>query len=121
MDSASQESCTLALVFFHGETKQDILRTGQTALTRREMSIEWVPGSGSNVPSNAVAGGLDRGARLYVARASHAGGLVPGKFYPPHKSVYVRWATMSPDVINMFSLLPAMVERSTARGQVTSC
>ena len=118
MDSASQESCTLALVFFHGETKQDILRTGQTALTRREMSIEWVPGSGSNVPSNAVAGGLDRGARLYVARASHAGGLVPGKFYPPHKSVYVRWATMPPDVINM---LPAMGERSTARDQVTSC
>ena len=55
------------------------------------MSIQWVPGCGSRVPSNAVPGGLDRGTRLYVARALHAGSLVPGKLHPANKNVYVRW------------------------------
>jgi len=55
------------------------------------MSIQWVPGSGSSVPSNAVPGGVDRGTRLYVARASHAGSLVPGKLHPTYKNVYVSY------------------------------
>ena len=58
------------------------------------MSIQWVPGSGSSVPSNAVPGGVDRGTRLYVARASHAGSLVPGKLHPTYKNVYVRSGTI---------------------------
>ena len=55
------------------------------------MSIRWVPGCGSSVPSNAVPGGDDRGNSLYVARTSHGGSLVPGKFHPAYKKVYVRW------------------------------
>ena len=58
------------------------------------MSIQWVPGSGSSVPSNAVPGGVDQGTRLYVARASHAGSLVPGKLHPTYKNVYVRSGTI---------------------------
>ena len=55
------------------------------------MSIRWVPGSsGSSVPSNAVPGGVDRGTRLYVARAMHAVSLVPGKLHPSYNSVFVR-------------------------------
>ena len=82
---------------FRGETKkQDILKTGPTGAQlpskHQKMSIRWVPGCGSTVPPNAVAGGLDQGAQLYVARASHAGNWVPGKFHPTYKNVYVRWA-----------------------------
>ena len=60
----------------------------------RKMSIQWVPGCGSRVPSNAVPGGVDRGTRLYVARALHAGSLVPGKLHPANKNVYVRSGTI---------------------------
>ena len=63
------------------------------------MSIQWVPGCGSRVPSNAVPGGVDRGTRLYVARASHAGSLVPGKLHPANKNVYVRWVNMNTIIV----------------------
>ena len=81
------------------------------------MSIQWVPGSsGSSVPSNAVPGGVDRGTRLYVARAMHARSLVPGKLHPSYNSVFVRW---EPECWSQGdNVPPAMEERSTRRVQV---
>ena len=69
----------------------------QQGLSHQRMSIRWVPGCGSSVPSNAVPGGVDRGTRLYVARASHAGSLVPGKLHPTYETVFVRWEPVSPN------------------------
>merc|ERR1712212_352480 len=63
----------------------------QQGLSHQRMSIRWVSGCGSSVPSNAVPGGVDRGTRLFVARASHAGSLVPGKLHPTYETVFVSY------------------------------
>ena len=83
-----------------GEIEQEILGPDNLGLSwlcnNTKMSIEWVSGSNSGrVPSNAVPGGVDRGNRLYVARASHAGSLVPGKLHSAYKCAYVRWTLKS--------------------------
>ena len=56
------------------------------------MSIQWVgPWSEASVPPNAVLGGVDlAGTHLYVARALHEESLIPGKWKPALKSVWVR-------------------------------
>lgn len=50
----------------------------------------WVPVSGTQIPSNAVAGGQD-GEPLYVGRAQHEGALIPGKVTASHGVCYVAW------------------------------
>lgn len=42
-------------------------------------SITWVACSGGYYPPNAVRGGIDSERNVYVARAWHNEGLVPGK------------------------------------------
>lgn len=43
-------------------------------------ALRWVPsGSGQALPADAVAGGSEDGATLYVCRAAHSGGVHPGK------------------------------------------
>ena len=47
--------------------------------------------SGGEVPAGAVIGGQDGGETLYVARAEHAGDMLPGKLVPSHRVCYVPW------------------------------
>lgn len=44
----------------------------------------WVGSTGGNVPEGAFVGGDDNGEPLYVARANHEGGLLPGKLVASH-------------------------------------
>jgi len=50
----------------------------------------WVDAAGGEVPSGAVPGGFD-GEQIYVARASHEGGVIPGKLVPGHGVAYISW------------------------------
>lgn len=52
-------------------------------------TIQWVPKSGGSHAKFAVHAGLDSGKKLYVARAHHNGGIVPGKLHIGHSSVYI--------------------------------
>lgn len=53
-------------------------------------SHTWVSASGGEIPSGAVQGGTD-GEPLYVGRARHEGGLIPGKVKPTHGVCYIPW------------------------------
>lgn len=48
----------------------------------------WIPAANGQVPPGAVQGGQD-GEALYVARARHAGNIIPGKLVPSHNVAYV--------------------------------
>ena len=50
----------------------------------------WVKTSRNNIPTNAMKAGADpEGGPLYVGRAQHDGGLLPGKVQPKHGCCYV--------------------------------
>lgn len=52
----------------------------------------WVNASNGQVPPGAVVGGHDcNGEPLYVARATHEGATLPGKFVPSHGVAFVPW------------------------------
>ncbi|CAG0901450.1 unnamed protein product [Darwinula stevensoni] len=51
----------------------------------------WVEASGGEVPGGAVVGGEYDGETVYVARAEHAGDMLPGKLVPSHRVCYVPW------------------------------
>jgi hypothetical protein len=57
----------------------------------RRSSPKWETWTGGRLPSGAVCGGEDQGGLLYVARASHQGGVVPGKFHVKYKTGYISW------------------------------
>jgi len=41
--------------------------------------VAWVLNQGKHIPSDAIEGGFERGAPLYICRAYHEGGLMIGK------------------------------------------
>ena len=50
----------------------------------------WVATSGSKIPDNALMAGEDpEGGPLYIGRAQHDGGLIPGKVQPKHGCCYI--------------------------------
>ncbi|ODM93865.1 Natterin-3 [Orchesella cincta] len=51
--------------------------------------ITWVPKSHGGHAKFAVHAGIDSGNKLYVARAHHFGGIVPGKLHIGHSHVYI--------------------------------
>lgn len=53
-------------------------------------SVTWVSGDGGVIPAGAVMGGFDN-ENLYVGRAQHEGGLVPGKVLSSHGVCYIAW------------------------------
>ncbi|OXA38210.1 Natterin-3 [Folsomia candida] len=53
--------------------------------------LQWVAMSRGSFPKFAVEAGIDSGKKLYVARASHAGGVVPGKLHVGHSSAYIAY------------------------------
>lgn len=62
---------------------------------RSERSVEgsapvWVAGQGTEMPADAMLGGED-GEMLFVGRAHHEGGLLPGKVVPSHGCCYIAW------------------------------
>ncbi|KAG8242533.1 hypothetical protein J6590_063646 [Homalodisca vitripennis] len=52
--------------------------------------VAWVPSEGGVIPPNAVLGGFDN-ENLYVGRAQHEGGVIPGKVLSSHGVCYVAW------------------------------
>jgi hypothetical protein len=52
--------------------------------------VYWAPASGTQVPPEAIQGGMD-GEPLYIGRAKHEGALIPGKVVPSHGVCYVAW------------------------------
>ncbi|XP_054278824.1 uncharacterized protein LOC128997238 isoform X1 [Macrosteles quadrilineatus] len=52
--------------------------------------VAWVPGQAGVVPANSVLGGYDN-ENLYVGRAEHEGGVIPGKIVSSHGVCYIAW------------------------------
>ncbi|KAK8787065.1 hypothetical protein V5799_023158, partial [Amblyomma americanum] len=57
----------------------------------RVSSTRWVRCYQDNIPDNAVVGGTDKGEDLFVGRARHNGGLLPGKVHRSHRCCYVAY------------------------------
>jgi len=55
-------------------------------------TIQWLPSRGGQAAPYAVPAGLDSGRELYVIRAYHEGGTVPGKLHVGHSSAYIAYA-----------------------------
>ena len=52
----------------------------------------WIKTRGNNIPTNAMKAGEDpEGGPLFVGRALHEGGLVPGKVQPKHGCCYIAY------------------------------
>jgi len=51
--------------------------------------ITWVSKSNGTHAKFAVHAGIDSGKKLYVARAHHEGGVIPGKLHIGHSHVYI--------------------------------
>lgn len=51
--------------------------------------ITWVPKSNGTHAKFAVHAGIDSGRKLYVARAHHNGGVIPGKLHVGHDCAYI--------------------------------
>ena len=64
---------------------------GRREAAPEESKLQWVRGSDGSHPEGAVKAGTDHGVPIFVARARHQGGLVPGKLHHGHKAVYVPW------------------------------
>ena len=64
---------------------------GRREAAPEESKLQWVRGSEGSHPEGAVKAGTDHGVPIFVARARHQGGLVPGKLHHGHKAVYVPW------------------------------
>jgi len=99
-----------------GEWVFEDVSSGSTSKGRRDVSSgggseTWVAASDGSVPEGALVGGEDGGAVVYVARAEHEGGLLPGKLVEGN-GMYIPWGgeehvkddyqvlIMSPDAIN---------------------
>lgn len=52
-------------------------------------NITWIPSSNGAHAKFAVHAGMDSGKKLYVARAHHSGGVIPGKLHIGHSNVYI--------------------------------
>ncbi len=52
-------------------------------------NITWIPKSNGAHAKFAVHAGIDSGNKLYVARAQHSGGVIPGKLHIGHPNVYI--------------------------------
>lgn len=52
-------------------------------------TLQWVPMSRGAYPEWSIEAGIDTGKKLYVARATHQSGLVPGKLHVGHSDVYI--------------------------------
>lgn len=66
------------------------LRAVVAEATPMPTSVTWVSGDGGVIPAGAVMGGFDN-ENLYVGRAQHEGGLVPGKVLSSHGVCYIAW------------------------------
>jgi hypothetical protein len=64
---------------------------GWIAATPQPMGIEWVQMSDGEHPAYAIQAGIDSGSQLFVARAFHEGGMIPGKLHDGHSSAYVAY------------------------------
>ncbi len=54
--------------------------------------VSWVEGTGSDIPVNAVPGGVeDGGETLYIGRVLHEGTVTVGKIHPSHGVCYVAY------------------------------
>jgi hypothetical protein len=62
---------------------------GGLAVTAQPKGIQWVPMRNGQHPAYAVQAGVDAGNPLFVARAFHNGGMIPGKLHQGHSSAYV--------------------------------
>lgn len=51
--------------------------------------ISWVAKSNGAHANFSVHAGTDSGKDLFVARAQHMGGLIPGKLHVGHSKVYI--------------------------------
>jgi hypothetical protein len=54
-------------------------------------TIQWVPMRGGAHPPYATQAGLDSGRELYVIRAFHEGGMIPGKLHVGHNDAYIAY------------------------------
>lgn len=53
---------------------------------------QWVKACNGNIPKGAVIAGREANwTKLYIARASHKGGLHPGKVRPEFRAAYIPW------------------------------
>ncbi|XP_046391920.1 uncharacterized protein LOC124160192 isoform X2 [Ischnura elegans] len=52
---------------------------------------KWESACNGRVPPGAFVGGKDLDSDLYIARARHGGGWVPGKLNPNHGKCYIPW------------------------------
>jgi len=53
--------------------------------------VTWVPAKNGNHPKFAVHAGIDKGNKLYVARARYNNGVIPGKVVVGHTSAYISY------------------------------
>jgi len=54
--------------------------------------LQWIPCSHGELPPNAIDGGVDEfGNKLYVARANHEGGKIPGKYNTRTRTAQIPW------------------------------
>jgi len=51
--------------------------------------ITWVSPKNGKHPKFSVHAGMDNGQKVYVARAHHQNGIIPGKFVTGHTSAYI--------------------------------
>ena len=56
-----------------------ILLISTAVIAQNKKCIKWVEASNGDIPKNAVVGGDEDGAKLYIARAFYRGGTHPGK------------------------------------------
>jgi len=55
-------------------------------------SANWIPvAGGGQIPPTAIQGGNDNGEPQFIARASHEGGVIPGKVVQSHGCCYIAW------------------------------
>lgn len=66
------------------------LRAVVAEATPMPTNVSWVTGEGGVIPVGAVLGGFDN-ENLYVGRAQHEGGVVPGKVLSSHGVCYIAW------------------------------
>ncbi|OXA36670.1 putative squalene--hopene cyclase [Folsomia candida] len=83
--------------------------------------LQWVPMTKGSFPKFAVEAGIDSGKKLYIARASHAGGQIPGKFHVGHTSAYIAYAgkeVSKPDYEGLIAPSASLSWVASSNGQV---
>ncbi|OXA50535.1 uncharacterized protein LOC110853773 [Folsomia candida] len=81
------------------------------------MGIQWIPMSGGAVPPYATQAGLDSGRELYVIRAYHQGGMIPGKLHVGHSSAYIAYGGEEVPTPNYEVLVAPVASLSWVDGQ----